>query len=192
MTLVSWKLKVSPYVPLFFLIQKTRWMIRTHKEFFRWEHHRYLMDWTRARSTTHISSPHLDSKQLAETKIFGQFVDARQKFWPGVASVELKSANYVCSPWASARPKTGLAVAFFWDQNYKQFWILGFFLESWNCGSAINPILFPYFLILWPNQKWDVFLTAVAQPRLVKLWIHWQDLLGLFLTTCSANFPYSQ
>ena len=47
------------------------------------------MDWIRARSTTHISSPHLDSKQLAETKIFGQFVDARQKFWPGVASVEL-------------------------------------------------------------------------------------------------------
>ena len=47
------------------------------------------MDWIRARSTTHISFPHLDSKQLAETKIFGQFVDARQKFWPGVASVEL-------------------------------------------------------------------------------------------------------
>ena len=41
------------------------------------------------RSTTHIPFPYLDSKQLVETKIFGQFVDARQKFWPGVASVEL-------------------------------------------------------------------------------------------------------
>ena len=78
------------------------------------------MDWIRARSTTHISFPHLDSKQLAETKIFGQFVDACQKFGRGW-SVELISANSVCSPWASARTKTGFAVAFFLDQSYKQF-----------------------------------------------------------------------
>ena len=47
------------------------------------------MDWIRARSTTHISFPHLDSKQLAETKIFGQFVDARQKIFGWGYSVEL-------------------------------------------------------------------------------------------------------
>ena len=31
------------------------------------------------------------------------------------------------------------------------------------------------------------FLTAVAQPRLVKLWIHWQDLPGLFSYCYSEN-----
>ena len=31
------------------------------------------------------------------------------------------------------------------------------------------------------------FLTAVAQPRLVKLWIHWQDLPGLFFYCYSEN-----
>ena len=77
-------------------------------------------------------------------------------------------------------------------KSYKQFWILGFFLESWNCGSAINPILFLISLSCGVIKNGMLFLTAVAQPRLVKLWIHWQDLPGLFLTTCSANFPYSQ
>ena len=71
--------------------------------------------------------------------------------------------------------------------NNSEFW--GFFLESWSCGSAINPILFPYFLILRPNQKWDVFSTAVAQPRLVKLWLRWQDLLGLFSYYLQCKIP---
>ena len=42
-------------------------------------------------------------------------------------SVELKSANSVCSPWASARPKTGFAVAFFFRPKLQTILNFGVF-----------------------------------------------------------------
>ena len=83
-------LRFATHLPFPFLDSKGQMDDQnTQGKFFRWEHLRYLMDWIRARSTTHISFPHLDSKQLAETKIFGQFVDARQKIFGRGYSVEL-------------------------------------------------------------------------------------------------------
>ena len=163
----------------------------TQGKFFRWEHLRYLMDWIRARSTTHISFPHLDSKQLAETKIFGQFVDARQKFWPGLEC------------WIDEREFRLLTLGLSETENRfcrriflrpKLQTILNFGVFSWKLKLwfSYKPYLVPYFLILWPNQKWDVLSTAVAQPRLVKLYLRWQDVLGLFFYCLQWKFHYSQ
>ena len=112
-----------------------------------------------------------------------------KKFGRGLRVLNCKAPITSAHPGPQRDRKQVWPSHFLETKSYKQFWILGFFLESWSCGSAINPILFPYFLILWPNQKWDVLSTAVAQPRLVKLYLRWQDVLGLFFLLPTVKIP---
>ena len=89
-TPVSWKPKVCPHLPFPFLDSKDQ-MDDQNKQGNSLGGSPIDTLWTGLglRSTTHISFPHLDSKQLAETKNFGQFVDARQKIFGRGYSVEL-------------------------------------------------------------------------------------------------------
>ena len=158
-------------------------------KFFRWEHHRYLVDWIRAKEYYSHFFPSSWFKTTGRNKNLWSICRRAPKNFGRGWSVELMSANSVCSPWASARPKTGFAVAFFLRPKLQT--ILNFGVFSWKLKLwfSYKPYLVPYFLILWPNQKWDVLSTAVAQPRLVKLYLRWQDVLGLFFLLPTVKIP---
>ena len=189
---MSWKLRFVPtYLSLSWFKRPDGWSEHTRK-FFRWEHHRCLVDWIRAKEYYSHFFPLSWFKTTGRNKNLWSICRRAPKILAGVGVLNWKARIPSAHPGPQRDRKQVLPSHFFLDQYYKQFWILGFFLESWSCGSAKNPILFPYFLILWPNRKWDVFSTAVAQPRLVKLWLRWQDLLGLFFYYLQYKFPYSQ
>ena len=87
-------------------------------------------------------------------------------------SVELKSANSVCSPWASARPKTGFAVAFFLRPKLQTILNFGFFFLKAEVVDQLKTLsCFLISLSCGLIENGMFFLTAVAQPRLVKLWL---------------------
>ena len=184
---MSWKLRLVPScLALSWFKRPDGWSEHTRK-FFRWEHHRCLVDWIRVLLTflslILIQNNWQKQKSLVNlstrAKNFGRELECwiyKREFrllTLGLSETENRFCRRIF-----LRPKL---------QTILNFGVFSWKLKLW---FSYKPYLVPYFLILWPNQKWDVFFsTAVAQPRLVKLWLRWQDLLGLFSYYLQCKIP---